>query len=316
MIKIIALTEENKLISDISIDEVLQGAYKWYWIDFDQSTEKEIDYLRSPLNFHPLSIEDCLHNLQRPKLDFFDDYTFFVTHSLDPQTLEKGELNLFMGKNYIVSFHLNPSKEVGDVQTNILAESTISDWTQYTILYQLLDQLVDNYFPIIYRIEDFLTEIDENPTKKSMEILLDELFKTRHQLLSLRHTVLPMRDLIYKMINTEKLTAVWNKREYYSDIYDHLLKLTELIESNREITTDIRDSYLSYNSHHSNRVMQILTVITTIFMPLSFLAGLYGMNFQNMPELHWKYGYFILLSIMILIGVGMFILVKRKGWFK
>ena len=103
---------------------------------------------------------------------------------------------------------------------------------------------------------------------------------------------------------------------YKRQIYDHLLKISELIESNRELTTDIRDSYLSYNSHHSNRIMQILTVITTIFMPLSFLAGLYGMNFLNMPELHWKYGYFLLLFVMVSIGVGMFILFKRKGWFK
>lgn len=318
MIHIIAVTNKQNVVTNISIEELFQNQshYLWYWVDFDQPTEKEIFNLTKPLNFHPLSIEDCLHNLQRPKIDYFEDYTFFVTHSLDSKTYKKEELNLFLGKNFIVSFHHQPLLEVQLVNEKLSKEKNIAAWTHYTVLYQLLDQLVDHYFPIVYKIEDFLTEIDENPKNKTMEVLLDDLFATRHHLLSIRHTVIPMRDLLYQLINTNKLTAVWNKREYYSDIYDHLLKLAELIESNREITTDIRDSYLSYNSHHSNRIMQILTIITTIFMPLSFLAGLYGMNFLYMPELHFRYGYFILLGVMLVIVLSMFLWFKQKGWFK
>ncbi|WP_400246283.1 magnesium/cobalt transporter CorA [Niallia sp. JL1B1071] len=315
MIHSLAITKNNELISNLTIEEILDGDYKWFWVDFDQPIDKEIEKLHHPFEFHPLSIEDCLHNLQRPKIDYFDSYTFFVTHCLNPKTIKKDELNIFLGENFIVTFHHHASVEVNAVN-EMLASDAIGTWTQYTVLYQLLDHLVDNYFPIVYEIEDSLAEIDENPDKKTMEALLDELFSTRHQLLSLRHTVVPMKDLVYKMINTDKLSALLMKREYYSDIYDHLLKISELIESNRELTTDIRDSYLSYNSHHSNRIMQILTVITTIFMPLSFLAGLYGMNFINIPELHWKYGYFGLLFLMAIIVIGMFILFKRKGWFK
>ncbi|WP_312099163.1 magnesium/cobalt transporter CorA [Niallia sp.] len=315
MIHSLAITKNNQLIPDLSIEEILDGDYKWFWVDFDQPTDKEIEKLRHPFAFHPLSIEDCLHNLQRPKIDYFETYTFFVTHCLNPKTVKKDELNIFLGENFIATFHLHASVEVNAVK-KLLTNEDIGTWTQYTVLYQLLDHLVDNYFPIVYEIEDSLAEIDENPTNKTMEVLLDELFSTRHHLLSLRQSVVPMKDLVYKMINNEKLAALLMKREYYSDIYDHLLKISELIESNRELTTDIRDSYLSYNSHHSNRIMQILTVITTIFMPLSFLAGLYGMNFVNMPELQWKYGYFILLFLMASIGIGMFILFRRKGWFK
>ncbi|KAB7666875.1 magnesium/cobalt transporter CorA [Bacillus sp. B1-b2] len=315
MIHTLAITFDNQLIEHLPIEELVRGNYAWYWIDFDQATTHEIDYLYHPLEFHPLSIEDCLHNLQRPKIDYFDTYTFFVTHSLTPSNGDKGELNLFVGENYIVTFHQEPSTVTERVKAKLSNES-VSNWTQYSILYHLLDQLVDDYFPIMYRIEDSLAEIDDNPTNRTMEKLLDELFGTRHKLLSLRHSVVPMKDLIHAIMNTEKLSDGTIKREYYSDIYDHLLKLAELIESNRELTTDIRDSYISYNSHHSNRVMQILTVITTIFMPLSFLAGLYGMNFLHMPELHWKYGYFILLFIMATIAISMFILFKRKGWFK
>lgn len=315
MIHTLAINKHNEIRTNLPIEEILEGDLQWSWIDFDQPIDGEIEKLHNPFRFHPLSIEDCLHNLQRPKIDYFETYTFFVTHCLNPKTIKKDELNIFLGKNFIVTFHHHASIEVNAVK-EMLTREDVATWTQYTVLYQLLDHLVDNYFPIVYDIEDSLAEIDENPTKKTMEALLDELFSTRHQLLSLRHTVVPMKDIVHQMINNEKIAALLTKKEYYSDIYDHLLKISELVESNRELTTDIRDSYLSYNSHHSNRIMQILTVITTIFMPLSFLAGLYGMNFVNMPELQWKYGYFLLLFIMASIGIGMFILFKRKGWFK
>jgi magnesium transporter len=132
----------------------------------------------------------------------------------------------------------------------------------------------------------------------------------------LRHTIIPMRDLLYRMLNSHRLETIQGKKEYFADIYDHLLKLSEMIDANREMTADIRDSYISYNSHQTNRVMKVLTVITTIFMPLTFIAGIYGMNFEHMPELNWDYGYFFILSIMLLIGVGMYVWFKRKGWFR
>lgn len=184
------------------------------------------------------------------------------------------------------------------------------------MLYQILDKIVDNYFPLVYEIEDILNDLDENSSQQTMESLLDRLYDTRHNLLALRHTINPMRDLVYRMLNSQRVSSQITNIEYFSDIHDHLLKLTEMIEANRELTTDIRDSYLSLNSHETNRVMKVLTVITTIFMPLTFIAGIYGMNFENMPELTWKYGYFSTLLLMLTIGVGMFLWFWKKGWFK
>lgn len=148
-----------------------------------------------------------------------------------------------------------------------------------------------------------------------MELLLDDLFEIRHELLTLRHTINPMRDLLYRMLNSQHLEGVIKRNAYFSDIYDHLLKLSEMVESNRDITTDIRDSYISINSHQTNQVIQILTIITSIFAPLTFIAGIYGMNFVHMPELTTKYGYFATLIIMAIIATSMFIWFKRKGWF-
>jgi magnesium transporter len=179
-----------------------------------------------------------------------------------------------------------------------------------------MDKMVDNYFPLVYQIEDTLDEIDSNSKGRSMEALLKDLFDTRHDLLSLRHTITPMRDLLYRILNSQRLTSLEGKIAYFSDIYDHLLKLTEMIEANRELTTDIRDSYISINSNEANHVMKVLTVITTIFMPLTFIVGVYGMNFHYMPELTWKYGYFGALILMFIIALWMTLWFKKKGWFK
>ena len=124
-----------------------------------------------------------------------------------------------------------------------------------------------------------------------------------------------MRDLLYRIINSEKIADVRVQLAYFTDIYDHLLKLAEMLETNREMTADLRDSYDSLRSNRMNSIMKTLTVITTIFMPLTFIAGVYGMNFVHMPELEWQDGYFLVLGVMLLLGIGMFLWFKRKGWF-
>lgn len=316
MIRTIAVTRNYQIIKDLQLLDLLQGDYLWYWIDFQEPAEEEIDFLRNPLSFHPLAIEDCIHTLQRPKLDYYDNYTFFVTQSLNQQTFTREEIDFFLGENYIVSFHLQPSTEIEEVWNRLTVSANIEKWEPTHVLYLVLDKMVDNYFPLVYKIEERLNEIDQNSKGRTMEALLEDLFDTRHHLLSLRHTITPMRDLIYRVLNSQRITSIKGKREYYSDIHDHLLKLAEMIEANRELTTDIRDSYISINSHQTNHVMKVLTVITTIFMPLTFIAGLYGMNFDFMPELTWKYGYFATIGLMILVAIGMSVWFKKKGWFK
>ncbi|MFS0823335.1 magnesium/cobalt transporter CorA [Bacillus sp. 1P02SD] len=316
MIRITAVTHKNKRITDVPVSEIKNTEWKWYWIDFNRPTESEIEELTRTLHFHPLAIEDCIHVLQRPKLDFYETNTFFVSHSLHQKTMEKEEINMFLGEGYIVTFHLMESSEVNDVWNRLMVTEEVEKWDPSLVLYHIIDKLVDNYFPFVYQLEDTLNEIENNSNEKSMEELLDELFETRHDLLTLRHTVTPMRDLVYRIINSHRLDILQHRIEYFHDIHDHLLRLTEKIDASRELTADIRDSYLSLNSHQTNKVMRILTVITTIFMPLTFIAGIYGMNFTHMPELTYKYGYFVIQAIMIVIGVGMFVWFKQKGWFK
>ncbi|MEW9053931.1 MAG: magnesium/cobalt transporter CorA [Neobacillus sp.] len=316
MIRTVAVNSDYQMLKDVEVSELVQGDYLWYWIDFHQPTDDEIELLRNPLRFHPLAVEDCIYTLQRPKLDYYEECTFFVTQALNKETITKEEVDIFLADTFIVTFHHNPSNEIDEVWKRFYLTKNIEQWSPSLVFYHVVDKMVDNYFPLVYRIEDTLNELDENSKGRTMEILLDELFDTRHDLLSLRHTITPMRDLIYRIINSQRLTLTKDRVEYFSDIHDHLLKLTEMVEANRELTTDIRDSYISINSHQTNHVMKVLTVITTIFMPLTFIAGIYGMNFENMPELTWEYGYFATLLLMFIIGFGMSYWFKKKGWFK
>ncbi|WP_174731836.1 magnesium/cobalt transporter CorA [Mesobacillus harenae] len=317
MINIIGVTSDDQLKTNLPISSLDLSNYKWYWVDFDEPTDEEIKHLSETFHFHPLAIEDCVQRLQRPKLDYYDDHTFFVTHIVREakKDISKEELNFFIGRNYIVTFHRQSAMEVSQVWEKLSLQRKAEKWDTYYVFYQILDKIVDNYFPLMYKIEDELDNIEGNTQNKSMDRLMDELFDTRYMLLNLRHTINPMRDLLYRMLNSHHLDGINERREYFSDIYDHLLKLSEMVMSNREVTADMRDSYLSLNSHQTNNVMKVLTIITSIFAPLTFIAGIYGMNFEYMPELTWKYGYFLSLGLMGVIAVAMFLWFNKKGWF-
>ncbi|WML39270.1 magnesium/cobalt transporter CorA [Neobacillus sp. OS1-2] len=316
MIRTIAVNKNLELVKGLEISTLVKGDYQWFWIDFHEPSKEEMEFLRNPLSFHPLAIEDCIHHLQRPKLDYYEDYAFFVIQALNQQTIAREEVDFFLSKNYVVTFHHKLSPEINEVWNRFSQSLNTDQWDPSHVFYHVLDSLVDNYFPLVNQIDDTLNEIDENSKGRSTEALLKDLFDARHDLLSLRHTVTPMRDLLYRILNSKRLTSIEGKIAYFSDIYDHLLKLSEMIEASRELTTDIRDSYISINANETNHVMKVLTVITTIFMPLTFIVGIYGMNFHYMPELTWKYGYFGSLILMFIIAVGMTLWFTKKGWFK
>jgi magnesium transporter len=180
------------------------------------------------------------------------------------------------------------------------------------ILHNIIDELVDCYFPIIHQIEDKLNEYEEK--EASSKKIIDEVYEIRRDLIRLRKTVIPMRDLLYRMINSKRIQDTRQLHHYFSDIYDHLMKLTDMVASNQDVTSDMRENYMSIQSNRMNSIMMTLTVITTIFMPLSFIVGVYGMNFDHMPELHWKYGYFVTLGVMALIVIVMIFWFNKKGW--
>ena len=316
MIRVLAVTDQLELRRDITLEELKHIQAKWYWVDFNEPSTEEALLLEQYFHFHPLAVEDCLHHLlQRPKVDHYENTHFFVLHSLHPHTFAAEEVDLFWGDNFIVTFHLNPSQEIDDAWNRIAENQQLFEAGHVYAAHLVIDKLVDQYFPAAYQLEDQLSDIESKEGKDSIQSVMDDIFEIRSKLLKLRKTILPMRELMYRIINSERIEGVKTNMLYFTDIYDHLLKLSEMIESNREMTADMRDSYMSLNSNRMNTIMKTLTVITTIFMPLTFIVGIYGMNFDNMPELHWQWGYFIVLAVLVGGGIGMYAWFKRKGWF-
>ncbi|MBP1997082.1 magnesium/cobalt transporter CorA [Paenibacillus eucommiae] len=315
MIRILAVNDKHEVIQQCSLEDLKNPNIQWFWVDFDAPSEDEALLLEKYFHFHPLAIEDCYHLLQRPKLDHYEDTHFFVLHALNPDTLAAEEVDMFWGNNFIVTFHYSPSKEMDESWRRIMEQKRLREKGIAYTAYLIIDKLVDEYFPSLYQIEDQLDEIEVRGKSVPVHILMNEVFEIRAKLLKIRKTIFPMRDLLYRVLNSEKIDGLKEQMVYFTDIYDHLLKLSELIDSNRDLTADIRDSYVSMNSYRMNTIMKTLTVITTIFMPLTFIAGIYGMNFENMPELTWHSGYFIVLFIMLVIGFSMFMWFRYKKWF-
>ncbi len=315
MISILAQKMDKEIIENITMEELDLSEYIWAWVDFERPSDSEMSLLESYFHFHPLAIEDCMHDKQRPKLDYYEKHSFFVIHSIDRHSLSKLEINIFIAEKLIVTFHKHESHTIHEIMSRLPRMKNKDIVSEYFIFHQVLDNVVDNYFPIVHEIEDHINEIENNMKKLSMENLLEQLFDRRGELLKLRQTVHPMRDLLYHILNTHHLEGSDVRKEYFADIHDHLIKVADMIASNREITQDIRDSYVSLNAQQTNRTMQILTIISVIFMPLTFIVGVYGMNFTYMPELDEKYGYLVVWLIMIGLASGMYSWFKKKGWF-
>lgn len=315
MLKIFGVSKEMKPLELNSIEELSQNELFWYWIDFTAPEEKEIALLEDYFHFHQLSIEDCIYGLNRPKLDYYDEYVFLILNALNQDSLAQEEVALFVSDNFIVSYHAESMAEIDEAWDRVVnTDKDLSVGPSY-VAHQIMDMIVHGFFPAVNRIEDYLTDIDKVSEKQSISLLIDDVYRIRGELLKLRRLVNSMRDLLYRIINSERLDSFRQHRMYFADLHDNLLKLSEMIESSREMTSDMRDSYISINTNRMNKHMMLLTVVTTIFIPLTFIAGIYGMNFEYMPELTWKFGYFISLILMTGIGIGMYLWFKRKGWF-
>jgi len=315
LIHTLAKKAMSGLQTNLSLEDLSAQDVEWYWVDFDVPDEEEAALLRTFFRFDGLSIDDCLEGLERPKMDHYDSYDFFVFYALKEGKPEPVELDLFLGKNQIVTFHQQTLMEVEQACQQVLDVSQKQEVGPDYVAYQILDKIVDQYFPVVYQIEDALNDLDIRSSDIASRHLTEQIFEIRNNLLKLRHIIGSMKELLYRILNSEHLKGLGDKIRYFNDIYDHLLQLSDMIDSNRELTADARDNYLSLVSFRMNRIMTILTVVTSIFIPMTFLTGIYGMNFHYMPELKWRYGYFIVLGIMALIGIVMLLWFKRKGWF-
>ncbi len=290
------------------------------WISTTARKEADLDELKKIFGFHQLAMEDCTDRQQRPKVDVFEDYLLVIVKQLELNGgVVVNHLGLLIGKDYLITISNKELPEIADVM-NTLKTSGEKLIAPDILAHRILDHIVDFYFPVLDKIEDEIEVVEEEIMEKpNNKAIATDIFRTKRQLLSIRKAIWPIRD-VFSMLSKGDLPQMSSESQiYYRDIYDHIVLVIDLVETYRDLVSSVLETYLSAISNAMNEVMKVLTVIATIFMPLTFIAGLYGMNFQNggalnMPETYWDYGYPFVLILCLIVGLGMFIYFRRKKW--
>ena len=275
--------------------------------------------LGKTFGLHPLVLEDILNTDQRPKLEDYGDYAYIVLKRLGNGNAD-GEItteqvSLILAPNLVISFQEAESNIFDGVKERILGNrGRIRTLGADYLTYRLLDAVVDNYFAIFEklgeRVESLQDQLLTNPTPKSLQVL----HHLKRELLYLRKSVWPLREVIGGLQREESPLIARDTTIYFRDVYDHTIHVIDTLETYRDMLAGMLDIYLSSLSYRMNEVMKVLTVIATIFMPLTFIVGLYGMNFKYMPELEWRWGYFGVLLLMVVVSAIMLIYFRRKKW--
>jgi len=290
-----------------------------YWWDLHAPTEEESECLGGYFNFHPLAIDDCLADIQYPKVDFYETYLYLLIHGVDvdrsnAEGFAPKELDVFLGQKYLVTFHKKEMRSISEVMRRCKENTPIFEYGIDFVLYTILDILVGNYLPVLEEVEDELDKTEQELFEDPQSTVLRRILNLKRTLLKVKKTIFPQREVMNHLARNEYQFITRKTQFYFRDVYDMLYRMAEMTESFRDVTTAMVETYLSTVSNRLNEVMKVLTLITTIFMPLTVITGIYGMNFDNMPELRWKYGYFVVLGVMVVVGVGLFTYFRNRKW--
>ncbi|MEI6438420.1 MAG: magnesium/cobalt transporter CorA [Candidatus Omnitrophota bacterium] len=321
-----SLTEKE--ITDIEECLPLRDKPTVTWINVDGLHRTEVlEKLSAGYLIHHLVLEDILNVNQRPKAEDFGDYIFISIKMLafddKKEEVVEEQVSLILGANFVITFQ---EEKMGDVFNDIrqrlrAGKGRIRRMKADYLAYALLDAIIDNYFVILEKVGERIEAIEEALLREPGVKEQQAINKTRRQLIFLRKSIWPLREVVRTVTQSESPLIRQESLAYFRDIYDHVIQAVDTIEAFRETTASMLDIYLSSLSHRLNEVMKVLTIIATIFIPLTFLAGLYGMNFNtqaspyNMPELGTRYGYVTLLGVMATIVIGMLIFFKKRKWF-
>lgn len=283
-----------------------------------------VEAVGAAFGLHPLAVEDVLSGQQRAKAEEYDGQDFIVAYLVTEDAqhhLTYNRLSLFVGPNYILSLLGGETDPLEPVRQRLRAlRAAVRQHGVDHLMYSLMDTVVDGYFPVLEGFGEYLEFIQDETLLRQRTEALVAIQRAKHELLGLRRAVWPLREILNILMRDDNNTVTPPVRHYLRDCYDHVVMLIDTVETYREMASDLMDAYMSAVSNRLNSVMKILTVIATVFMPLTFIVGLYGMNFRtdvspwNMPELTWRYGYPLCWGLMIATVIGMLIYFRKLGW--
>lgn len=299
------------------------------WVDVQGlGGETVLRQIGQVFELHPLVLEDVVNVPQRPKVDEFDDQLLIIARMVTPRESGRGfvaeQVSLILGKHYLLTVQEEPDFDCfGPVRDRIrTAKGTIRHHQADYLAYSLIDAIIDGYFPVLEDYGELLEELEEevieNPTRQSLE----KIHRIKRELLALRRAIWPQRDSINSLIRDGNHLISDEVLVYLRDCYDHTVQVIDMVETYREVASSLMDVYVSSVGNKMNEVMKFLTIVSTIFIPLTFIAGVYGMNFNteksalNMPELNWYWGYPLCLALMAGIATVLILYFRRKGWFE
>ena len=322
MINTVCLNNESKQFIEncraADISELRLEPQLVVWADVSDPTSRDFEELAEEFGFHHLSIEDCRNEHQRPKIEEYAGYYFMVLYEAEltgpNDRLELRELNIFLGKNYLVTVHSRPIRAI-ETTRRLWAEWTDrSDQGSGLLAYLLIDAIVDDYLPLLDVISERMDDLEDSIFGEFRTEAIEEIFIIKKKLLYLRRAVTPLRDVFNTLLRREQPIFPRETHIYFQDVFDHLIRVADTIDTLRDMLGSTMDAYLSVAGNRMNQVMKRLTSISTILMSVTLIAGIYGMNFVLMPELKWRYGYVYALLSMVVVGLALYAYLKKVKW--
>lgn len=310
--------EENWTAADLP--ELLKDTSAIIWVDMEAPTEADERVLLDVFKFHPLTVEDCRENRHYPKVEEFEGYIYFIIHGVtadtSPERFNTIELDGFLGSNYVITYHHAMFRSINNVKQLLRTTPVACQRGTAFLLHQILDQVVDYYSPVLDDFDDRIDKLEDDifTLKRPNNMILAEIMDLKRSVLRLRRISGKQMDILHRMSRGEFALIPEEMRPFYRDVYDHLVRVVDLAENYRDLIGGSLEAYLSVVSNRLNEIMKVLTIFSAIMLPLTFIAGVYGMNFDNMPELHSRYGYYGVWIIMVVVAIAMLLFFKRRGW--
>ena len=290
------------------------------WINIDGLHDiRAIEEIGTEFSIHPLVLEDCLNTRQRPKIDDHEQYLFIVLKMFrfnkETAEVEEEQISYLLGSDYVISLQ----EREGDVFTPVrerlrTGKGRLRKAGPAYLFYTLLDAVVDNYFYVIDALNERIETLDAEVITNPRPSTLQNIYILKQEVLNLRKNIAPLREVLSKLLKEPHVLIDNATKIYFSDVFDHFLQVLESIDTQRELLSGLIDLYMTSISNRTNEIMKVLTLMAAIFIPITFVAGVYGMNFQRMPELEWEYGYLFAWTIMLSIVAGMLIFFRNKNW--
>ncbi|MFW6105143.1 MAG: magnesium/cobalt transporter CorA [Chloroflexota bacterium] len=316
------LAADGELLDQLDTEQIrnfLATGEGLLWVDMEDVTNEDARLLSNVFCFHPLAVADCISkNIHPPKIDDFEDYLFIIVHGInyhiESDVVETTELAFFLGRNYVVTSHDIPMRSVSSMLERVRKDGRPMRRGADFLAHDILDALVDNIMPTIDEMDDKSVAIEAEALHEPKRETLLSIMQLKRSTLALTRVILPQREIVNGLSHGEYALISERVQIYYRNIYDHLVRIEMLIQGLRDMVESVLSTYLSSVSNRMNEVMKVLTLIATIFIPLTFITGIYGMNFANMPELEWRYGYFGILIVMAVIGISLVFYFRRRRW--